>query len=239
MPRFFVDAVSGGEALIRGNDARHIAKALRMRVGESLVLCDGKGTDYDGVIRSIETDSVTVAVDGGRPTTSEPTLKVTLYQGLPKSDKMDWIVQKAVEMGVTTIVPVAMSRSIAKLDLDSDKKIVRWQRIANEAAGQSGRGILPVVSPPLSFAEAAARLKHESTIVFYEGGGQPVRTLVHPDMAALSIVIGPEGGIAPEEMDELLAGGATAATLGPRILRCETAPIAALALVMGFSGNAE
>ena len=237
MPRFFVDTVAQDTAVIVGDDAAHIAKSLRMRVGEALTVCDGAGFDYACEIAAIMPGEVTLRVVEKMPSGSEPSVRVTLYQGLPKSDKMEWIIQKAVETGVTEIVPVEMARSIAKIDKNNDRKQQRWQRIAAEAAGQSGRGILPTVSSPLTFAEAAKRMANERTLVFYEGGGKPVSALVGAADEAVSIVIGPEGGFAPEEVALLCQNGAETATLGPRILRCETAPIAALTLIMGFTGN--
>ena len=107
MPRFFIDGTADGRAYIAGADALHIAKALRMRPGEALTLCDGKGTDFEGVLETVTDRQVTVRITASRPSQAEPTLAVTLYQGLPKGDKMDWIVQKAVELGVTAVVPVA------------------------------------------------------------------------------------------------------------------------------------
>lgn len=130
-------------------------------------------------------------------------------------------------------------RSVARADGKEEKKRQRWQRIADEAAGQSGRGILPAVSAPLPFREALARLGKENTLVFYEGGGAPLRELVSPDMRELSILVGPEGGFEKEEVEAVLAAGGRAATLGKRILRCETAPVAALSALMLLSGNME
>ena len=239
MPRFFIDGAADGRAYITGADALHIAKALRMRPGEAMTLCDGKGTDFDGVLETVTDRQVTVRITASRPSQAEPTLAVTLYQGLPKGDKMDWIVQKAVELGVTAVVPVATRRSVARLEGKADKKQERWQRIAAEAAGQCGRGRIPLVSRPLPFAEAAARLAGEPALVFYEGGGRPLGELVGRDCRRLSIVVGPEGGFEKEEVTRLLRNGAEAATLGKRILRCETAPLAALSVIMHLTGNLE
>lgn len=239
MPRFFLDSFQGGDtACITGQDAAHITRSLRMRAGEALTLCDTHGTDYDCEI--VETgDTVVLRVLGSRPTASEPSLQVTLYQALPKSDKLEHIIQKSVEMGVFAIVPVETARCIARLDDRIDKKLARWQKIAAEAAGQSGRGILPAVLPPLTFKQALAALHDsgEDVIVFYEGGGMPLCELVSPDTKRVSVFIGSEGGFAPEEIEALTAAGARTATLGPRILRCETAPTAALAALMLLSGN--
>lgn len=239
MPRFFIDGTADGRAYIAGADALHIAKALRMRPGEALTLCDGKGTDFEGVLETVTDRQVTVRITVSRPSQAEPTLAVTLYQGLPKGDKMDWIVQKAVELGVTAVVPVATRRSVARLEGKADKKQERWQRIAAEAAGQCGRGILPAVERPLSWNQALSRLSGEPALVFYEGGGRPLRERVTPSTRRLSVFVGPEGGFDPEEIDAFRRQGGGVATLGPRILRCETAPLAALTLLMHLSGNME
>ena len=239
MPRFFIDGTADGRAYIAGADALHIAKALRMRPGEALTLCDGKGTDFDGVLETVTDRQVTVRISASRPSQAEPTLAVTLYQGLPKGDKMDWIIQKAVELGVTAVVPVATRRSVARLEGKADKKQERWQRIAAEATGQCGRGMLPSVERPLSWSQALSRLSGEPALVFYEGGGRPLRELVTPSTRRLSVFVGPEGGFDPEEIDAIRRQGGGVATLGPRILRCETAPLAALTLLMHLSGNME
>lgn len=240
MPRFFVNGplAVGDTARIEGADARHIAGALRVAVGESLTLCDGAGGDYTATVIAIEREAVTLTVETAVPSVAEPTLAVTLYMGLPKGDKMELIIQKAVELGVTAIVPVVTARSIARVDgKDAVKKQQRYQRIAAEAAGQSGRGIIPAVEAPISWKQALARLAAENTLLCYEGGGAPIGTLVSPADTTLSLVIGPEGGFDPAEVAAVTAAGGRVATLGPRILRCETAPLAALAVIMEKSGN--
>lgn len=240
MPRFFVNSPLsvGDTAVIDGADARHIAGALRMSVGEALTLCDGAGTDYACTLTAVSKDSVEATVDAAAPTASEPTLAVTLYMGMPKGDKLELIIQKAVELGVTAIVPVITARSIVRVSgKDAEKKQVRLQRIAAEAAGQSGRGIIPTVEAPIAWKAALARLASENTLLCYEGGGAPIGTLVTPADTAVSLVVGPEGGFDPAEVDAVIAAGGKIATLGPRILRCETAPLAALAVLMEKSGN--
>ena len=211
-----------------------------MREGETLFLCDGEGTDYFCELAGFEGEGVLFRVLYHTPTALEPDTAVTLYQGLPKGEKMDWILQKAVELGAGEIVPVVTARSIVRLKPgEGEKKRERWQRIAAEAAGQCGRGRIPLVSRPLPFAEAAARLAGEPALVFYEGGGRPLGELVGRDCRRLSIVVGPEGGFEKEEVTRLLRNGAEAATLGKRILRCETAPLAALSVIMHLTGNLE
>lgn len=239
MPRFFLGSVEGETLTVTGQDAVHIRRALRMPVGATLTVCDGRGTDCTCVIREFSGEDVVLDVTGRAPAVSEPSCAVTLYQGLPKADKMEWIIQKAVELGAVRIVPVQMARSVAVITDKSAKKAVRWQKIADEAAGQSGRGLLPVVEEPIPFREAAARLKTENAVVCYECGGAPLVSLADRQTTQVSLVIGPEGGFDLREIAQLEENGARLATLGSRILRCETAPVAALAVLMAVTGNME
>lgn len=240
MPRFFVPPIGGDIAIVDGENGHHLARVLRVRIGEELLLCDGQGTDYRCETTAVAGDTVTLHVIERSSSVGEPHTKVTLYQGLPKSEKMEWIIQKAVELGVSRVVPVAMSRCVVRLNAqDGQKKQARWQKIAAEAAGQSGRGAIPTVSEPYTFAQAVEESRTAPSIVFYEGGGKPLQNLVSTDTTALSIWIGPEGGFDSQEIERLQAAGVQVATLGKRILRCETAPIAALAVIMQLTGNME
>lgn len=243
MPRFFSPAFAGksvGDTVaLSPEDSAHARRSLRMDVGDALDLCDEQGHDLAAHITAFDDDLVFAAVDAVCDSHSEPHTRVTLYQGLPKGDKLEQIIQKSVELGVAEIVPVEMSRSIAKIGDKGDKKRARFQKIADEAAGQSERGIKPAVRSPLSFKEAVARIQNGGgkTLVCYERGGVPLKTVLSPADDAVSLVIGPEGGIAPEELHALTDAGAIAVTLGPRILRTETAPLAALAVVMDRTDN--
>ena len=242
MPRFFSDFGGGETAVIRGQDAVHIRRSLRLRPGGNITLCDGRGSDYFCEIKEFAGDDVVLKVLYRSPTACEPSTEVTLYQGLPKGDKLELIIQKAVELGVTAIVPVETARSVARIDSQpekTEKKRQRLQKIADEAAGQSGRGILPKVEMPVSFKKALDRMNRDGApvIVFYEGGGRRMADLVSGESRRIAIVVGPEGGFDPSEIEELTKQGALTATLGPRILRCETAPIAALAVIMSLTGN--
>lgn len=240
MPRFFCTDIDDSYIHITGDDAHHISRVLRLRKGDPLVVCDGNGTDYSAAILDISPQEIRLAITGAAPTLSEPGLKVTLYQGMPKGDKMDWIIQKTVELGVSHIVPVITERSIARPDsAKAAKKQERWQKIAAEAAGQSGRGVIPVVEAPVSWKQMCDRVSPEETVVFYEGGGAPLSSLVGRDKTELAVIIGPEGGFSAEEITALTEMGVKTATLGPRILRCETAPLAALSIIMSLSGNME
>lgn len=240
MPRFFIQPVAGDRATVTGDDAHHLSRVLRVRTGEKITLCDGVGTDYHCEVENLDSNTVTVRILERTPSVAEPTTAVTLYQGLPKSEKMDLIVQKAVEIGAARIVPVAMARSIVRLKADEgSKKQARWQKIAAEAAGQSGRGIIPMVETPISFSKAVAEMCDGLAIAFYEGGGKPLSDIVNTDTTAVSFLVGPEGGFEPAEIEQLQAAGVHIATLGKRILRCETAPLVALSVIMQLTGNME
>jgi 16S rRNA (uracil1498-N3)-methyltransferase len=239
MPRFFINYVPEEQVVIAGEDARHIARSLRMQSGESLILCDSIGTDYNGRIESVADDRIVVRVLNFCKSVAEPGVRVTVYQGLPKADKMDSIVQKSVETGAVGIVPVMTARCVSKPDeKTAAKKIIRWQKIAQEAAKQSGRGIIPQVAPLTDFRQAVKQAAQAGEIIlFFEGGGQSISKLANGETRELAIFIGPEGGFEQSEVDFAVENGAAVGTLGARILRTETAPIAALSAIMLATGN--
>ncbi len=239
MPRFFINYVPEEQVVIAGEDARHIARSLRMQSGESLILCDSIGTDYNGRVESVADDRVVVRVLNFCKSVAEPGVRVTVYQGLPKADKMDSIVQKSVETGAVGIVPVMTARCVSKPDEKAAaKKIIRWQKIAQEAAKQSGRGIIPQVAPLTDFRQAVKQAAQAGEIIlFFEGGGQSISKLANVETRELAIFIGPEGGFEQSEVDFAVENGAAVGTLGTRILRTETAPIAALSAIMLATGN--
>ena len=232
MPRFFVPPFAGDTAVLTGEDAHHLAKVLRARVGEAVDLCDGEGTDYRCVVHSFSPQSVTLQVVERTPSRGELPRRVTLYQALCKGDKMEQILQKAVELGVGRMVPVITARCVSLPDRRSlEKKRERWQKIALAAAQQSGRGLVPSVEPALSFGEAVAAMAREDAILFYEKATRPLGELLRREGGPLSIMTGPEGGFAEEEARTAAEAGIALCSLGPRILRCETAPLAALAII--------
>ena len=241
MPRFFVPGTIAEVASLTGEDAAHVACSLRMTPGEALTLCDGAGTDYFCTITSVTPGEIQLRVDRSEPSRSEPSVSVTLFQGLPKGEKTEWIIQKSVELGTARVVPFAAARSISRPDGSSaQKKAQRWQKIADEAAKQSQRGILPRVDAPVSFEDALRMAQSfPRTLVLYEGGGTPLRELLQDTPAEIALFVGPEGGFDPEEIEALRAQGAAIATLGSRILRTETAPLAALSAIMFATGNLE
>ncbi len=239
MPRFFTEQIAGDLAVITGEDARHIALSLRMKAGEPVTVCSGNGTDYPGTLSLVTPQQVEVQLEEGIPCRSEPATKITLYQALPKGDKMEWIIQKAVELGVTAVVPVLTSRCVSRPDAKSfEKKLLRYQKISEEAAKQCGRGMIPKIEPLIGFGEALKRIAAaQRGILFYEQGTAPLRQLLAPDVREIAVLIGSEGGFSPEEAAQAMELGIPAATLGPRILRCETAPLAALAMILYEQGD--
>lgn len=239
MPRFFVNTVEGDYAVVTGEDARHIAKSLRMKVGEPVILCDGRGTDYHCALTSIREDQVELSVLSSEPSRGEPALEAVLYQAVPKSDKMELIVQKAVELGVSKIVPVLTERCISRPDFKAaQKKRERYQKIALEAAKQCGRGKIPQVEDMLPFSKAVElAVNHGQTILFYERGGAKLADLVSPQTRQISFFVGSEGGFSQEEAQFAEQKGVLLATLGSRILRCETAPLCALSILMHIVGE--
>lgn len=238
MPRFFKENFKA-EPYIDGSDASHIARSLRMKIGEQLTVCDTVGTDFLCEIADISPERVDLNILEKAENKTEASVNITLYQCLPKADKMDSIVQQSVELGVSKIVPVLSERCISRPDDKSiKKKIERWQKIAFEAAGQSGRGIIPNVGDCISFLDCCKQMKnYDCSLFFYEMGGKPITDSVNSGLKTLSIIIGPEGGFAVKEAEDIEAAGAVCSTLGPRILRAQTAPIAAITSVMLLSGN--
>ena len=207
MPRFFLEELDESDVCITGPDARHIGLALRMRVGEMLTVC-AYGRDYQCRIRSITPEEVHLDVVSSELCAAEPSVSLTLNQAVPKADKLEQIIQKSVELGVTRIVPVLTRRCISRpKPAEFQKKLPRLQKIA------------------------------ASAILLYEGGGVRFDEADLHDCRSIALIVGSEGGFDPEEAEQLQQNGAVAVWLGHRILRCETAPLAAISIVMHRTGN--
>lgn len=224
---------------IEGKDADHIGKSLRMKKGEEITLVTPLQKQHNCVIENVIQGAVQVRVLQTLDCPNEPDVEITLYQALPKGDKMEYIVQKSVELGVAKIVPVISTRCISRPDEKSlKKKCDRWQKIAREAAQQSRRGIVPVVEKAISFKEAVNHSNNNSlNIIFYECGGEKVSHIIEDNPKSIGVFIGSEGGFEQQEVDAVLSNGGKAGTLGKRILRAETAPLAALSVIMYATGN--
>lgn len=240
MQKLFVENINDEKIILDGESARHIAKSLRMRVGDVICVTDGGGDDYGCQIEEITKDEVVLKVCYKQVCESEPSCRVTIYQGVPKSSKMEDIIQKCVELGVCEIVPTLTKRCVSRPDdKAAGKKNQRYQKIALEAAQQSGRGIVPKIENMKTLRQAIAEDESDVKIVFYEGGGEKLADIVKPDTESVSVFIGPEGGFEQEEVEQIEASGGVRATLGKRILRTQTAPVAALAAIMLLTGNLE
>lgn len=239
-PRFFTDNI-GERAVVTGSDAVHIFQVLRMKVGELAVICDGKGTDYLSRIAFCDKNAVELEILDKQLNEAEPTVSIRLFQCVPKSDKLDFIVQKAVELGANAVIPVLSKRCVSRPDRKSaDKKRERYQKIADEAAKQCGRGIIPEIGEMISFSEAVKSFDRDSSlgIIFYECGGETLNGIIaRNDKKNIDIIIGSEGGFEEKEVELAVSCGFVTATLGKRILRCETAPISALSVLMNLTGN--
>ena len=237
MPRFFSTQIENNRAVISGEDAKHISKVLRMKPSDKLTLCDTYGTDYECEIISADKTHVYLNIISQKPSDTEPNVKISIFQALPKGSKMEYIIQKCTELGVFEINPCVMDRCIVKLDNETDikKKTLRWQSICEAAAKQSSRGIVPKINTPISFRDAVSKLKeHDLFFVCYENESETtlknvLKSAAFPKTAAF--MIGPEGGISNEEIEYIRSEGIQTITLGKRILRTETAPTAVLSMM--------
>lgn len=240
MARFYVDGLSDIEKSISiyGDDVNHIRNVLRLKEGDKIIVNNNNGIDYTCVISSTDSSKVIADVVDVNKNSSELDTRIVLFQGMPKSDKMEFIIQKAVELGVAEIVPVMTRRTVVKIDAKKEtKKIDRYNAISESAAKQSGRGVIPVVKNFMSYSEAIEYAKTLSmNIIPYEeaSGIEESRQIVSriKGKDSLGIFIGPEGGFAKEEVEKARGIGAHVVTLGNRILRTETAGLATLAIIM-------
>ena len=241
MPRFFMAGTNilGGMAIMTGRDAEHV-RVLRLRPGEDMIICDGKGTDYKCRLVKADREQVEAEVIEVVPCPAEPTVQVTVLCGLPKGDRTDYIIQKCVEAGASEIMFFQSDRCVAKPD-KPEKKLERWQRIAEEAAKQSGRGIIPQVSWAGEYADALnVANQKELGLFMYETGEREALNAVleaNSDVKTAAIVTGPEGGFAPFEAELARIVGLHICSMGERILRCETAPVVAVSALMYATGN--
>lgn len=241
MYHFFVEPgqIQGMKISITGKDVNHIKNVLRMRIGEEVSVGNGiDGKEYRCAIDAFEEDCVVCKLLFVREDGVELPVKVTLFQGLPKADKMELIIQKAVELGVYEIVPVATKRCVVKLDAKKEaSKITRWQAIAEAAAKQSKRAVVPVIRPVMSMSEALATASQmEHRIIPYElaEGMDKTREVFASFIPgnSVAVFIGPEGGFEEKEIEQAKAAGVEPISLGKRILRTETAGFTVLSWIM-------
>lgn len=239
MHRFFAEPGQIGEKeiVITGADVNHIRNVLRMRADEEVLIADGQGAEYRCKLTDLGENEVRAQILWKLDGNAELASAITLFQGLPKSDKMDLIVQKCVELGVDRIVPVSTKRAVVKLDAKKEQtRLKRWNTISESAAKQSGRGVIPEVSGVMSFEKALEEAKKLDVLLIpYERAEHMAETRrvmgeIRPGQS-VGIFIGPEGGFEESEVEEAVAAGAKAITLGKRILRTETTGLAVMAML--------
>ncbi len=242
MTRFFVEkqALAREIIMLQGENAAH-ARVLRLKAGEQVQVCDGQGEECLCQVTAMDGGSVTLQVLSRQKAGSEPRVRASIYMALPKSDKLEHVIQKATELGAVEIVTFPTARCVSRPDEKSlKKKLERWQKIAASGAEQSGRGCIPKVIVLDSYAQALQRAaRADKALVFYENEHA---TTLHQALEAgsyetVSLLSGPEGGFEEKEIRQAREAGLQVCTLGRRILRCETAPLCALSAVMYQSGE--
>lgn len=240
MQHFFVspEQVKKEKIYVEGSDVNHMKNVLRMKIGEELTVNDGEGCQYLCAVEAYEGDMAVLRILEKKQDESELASKIYLFQGLPKQDKMELIVQKAVELGAYQVIPVETKRAVVKLDAKkAKKKVERWQQIAVSAAKQAGRGIIPAVGEVCSYAQALKMAGELDVILIpYElAEGMKETKKIISDIKpgqSVGIFIGPEGGFEEEEVERAVETGAKPVTLGKRILRTETAGLTILSVLM-------
>lgn len=239
--RAFVDAPLAPDTRVALPDtaAAHLLRVLRLREGDECVLFNGDGQDYTARITAVGKRDGEARVTGARPVENESPLRITLLQGIARGEKMDLILQKATELGASAFIPVGSERSEVKLDARrAEKRLAHWRSVVTSACEQSGRARVPAVAPPLSLAAALKALPDGTLRLLLDPfAAHGIATLAAPTDAALTIAIGPEGGWSPRDREMLVAAGFTGLRLGPRVLRTETAGLAAIAALQARFGD--
>ncbi len=240
MQHFFVipEQVGETEIYVTGQDVNHMKNVLRMKIGEQVEISDGNNKKYLCEVSAYEEEQAVLRILEIREADTELKSRLYLFQGLPKNDKMELIVQKAVELGAYEVIPVSMKRCVVKLDAKkAAKKVERWNSISESAAKQAGRSIIPKVSDVVSYREALERAEQMDVVLVpyeLEEGMAETKKLLHQIQPGQSvgIFIGPEGGFEREEVEQAIEAGAHPVTLGRRILRTETAGFTMLSILM-------
>ena len=229
---------AGRRHTLEGDAANHIARVLRLRQGDPLTLFDGRGGEYVSRVEELRKGAVIVSVHEQSPVARESSLPITLAQGVSRGERMDWVVQKATELGVTRIIPVLTERSVVRLDAkQAERKRLHWQAIAVAACEQSGRDRIPGVDAPLTMAEFAGKADSRATRVLLSPAGSLRVADLPRGEGGIVVLIGPEGGLTEAEQGAALTAGFVAVRLGPRVLRTETAAVAALTLLQYQFGD--
>ena len=242
MPKFFLppEEMQDNFMVLTGEQYQH-AKVLRLKSGDTVTVCDGRGTDCRCIVSDVSEGRISLVVQSRDASLAEPAVEATVYMAFPKSDKLEHVIQKATELGAHAIVAFPSARCVSRPDEKSlKKKLERWQKIAASAAEQSGRGMIPEVCVLDSYGAALGRAaKADKALLFYEHENTVTLhdALESGTWKTVSLLTGPEGGLEEREVSKALDAGLTVCTLGKRILRCETAPLCALSAVMYDAGE--
>jgi len=228
----------GARVTLRGPAAAHVTRVLRLGAGDAVTLFNGDGMDYPARIAALGQGTVDAEVTGRTAARAESPLAVTLVQGIARAERMDLVVQKATELGVAAIVPVATARSVVKLDADSrDRKAAHWRGIAVAACEQCGRARVPDVLEPVTLAARLAKPADAGLRFLLSPDADSSLAAAARGATSVELLVGPEGGLEDSERLSALAAGYRACRLGPRILRSETAAISALAVIQSIAGD--
>lgn len=230
--------IAGKRLVVEGSAANHIARVLRLRSGDALTLFDGSGAEFGARIEEFRKEAVVVTVEEHRPLDRESPLPLTLAQGISRGERMDWVIQKATELGASRIVPVFTKRSVVRLDeKQAERKLQHWRAIAIAACEQCGRNRIPELAVPVDFFDVLAADAPGSTRIVLSPAGDLRIDELEDVAAGITVLIGPEGGLEDAEQGAAIAAGFQAVRLGPRILRTETAAIAALTIIQHRFGD--
>lgn len=238
--RAFVDAplAVGARIALPEEVAGHLVRVLRLGAGDACVLFNGDGRDYDARIVSVGKKSVEAGIESAREVRNESPLRIVLVQGIARGEKMDLILQKATELGVAAIVPVNSDRSEVKLDAErAGKRVMHWRSVVVSACEQSGRATVPTVAAPAALADAARTIDATLKLTLDPEGEHRLAPMLAPSPASVAIAIGPEGGWSPRDRQVLHTAGFSGLRLGPRVLRTETAGLAAIATLQARFGD--
>ena len=238
--RYFLTTINGDVATVQGAEASHLVKVMRIKEGDSVILTDRSGWDYNAVAKEIDKDEITFDIISKEKNPAEPTKQLTVYMALPKSDKLEFITQKMCELGAVRLVPFVSEYCVAQKSKKADSKVSRLQKISDEVCKQSGRSAPMVVEATRTFKEILTQLpEYDKVLLFYEQGSEKLREMDFTDCENVAIIIGSEGGFSQREADMMVEKGAVNIVLGARILRCETAAVTAASLVMFSLGQLE
>ena len=238
MRLYFPDEIAvHGVLVVPPAAAHHLIHVLRARPGDTVIVFDGRGSEYEAIVKRIDKHGVTLQTGDARAVDRESPLSVTLAQGISSGERMDYTVQKAVELGVAEIQPLETERSIVRLDqARAAKRVTHWQAIAAAACEQCGRNLVPMVRPVVSFRTWLGTPREDLRLTLDPSASVALRDLERPQ-GGITLLVGPEGGFAPREREDAHAAGYRGARMGPRILRTETAALAALAAMQTLWGD--